>query len=127
METVKNKITKIKICNELMKVLEINKIENFNKSITKKFNEEVKSPWLESNYESLLKVFDIRTNKYKDRKYYNIYLLLKTTINHLFDRDLLTSKRIMINKIKYNYYIYNDNIMEQHKEIMNKINENIFD
>jgi hypothetical protein len=71
----KNKITKIKICSELMKVLGIETFENFNKDLTKNFGKEVTSIWLEENMETIKRIFDIRGNKYNNTKYYTILLL----------------------------------------------------
>ena len=44
-ETLKNKYTKIKICKELMNILNISKLEDLTKDITKNFNNIIKK-WM---------------------------------------------------------------------------------
>jgi hypothetical protein len=117
-ETIKNKITKIKICYELMKVLEITSLDKLNKDLTNKFNDTINSFWLNENLETIKKLFDIRTNKYNEMIYYNTYILFITVLKHLFDTQLVESKRI---KINYYCYSYNHLIMEQHMKIMELI------
>jgi hypothetical protein len=70
--------------------------------------------WLSENIDTIKKTFEIRTNKYDDLSYYNIYLLLITILKNLFDEKILIQKRIKINKIDYSYYIINTKIFEQH-------------
>ena len=117
-ETFKNKFTKIKIANELLYVLEILKIEKLSKDVTKhslfKDDGKVDNIWLSENIDTIKKTFEIRTNKYDDLSYYNIYLLLITILKNLFDEKILIQKRIKINKIDYSYYIINTKIFEQH-------------
>jgi hypothetical protein len=124
-ETIKNKYTKIKICIELMNILEIYNINNLSKEITKKFNITINSNWLSENIIIIIKTFNIRTKKYNDISYYNIYLLMITILKNLFDIKLFIRKEIQINKNKYIYYILNNEILNNHKSIINKLNYNI--
>lgn len=114
-ETFKNKFTKIKIAKELLYVLDIYKIEKLSKDVTKHFKDDkVDSTWLSENIDTIKKTFEIRTNKYDDLSYYNIYLLLITILKNLFDEKILIQKRIQIDNNKYNYYEINKEILEQH-------------
>jgi hypothetical protein len=60
-ETLKNKYSKIKICKELMNVLGIHSLNDFNKEVSQKFNTDIKNNWLDENIETIKKTFDIRT------------------------------------------------------------------
>jgi hypothetical protein len=114
-ETFKNKFTKIKIANELLYVLDIFKIEKLSKDVTKHFKDDkVDNTWLSENIDTIKKTFEIRTNKYDDLSYYNIYLLLITILKSLFDDNIFIQKRIQTNNNKYNYYEINKELLEQH-------------
>ncbi len=122
-ETIKNKYTKIKICKELMKVLNIDELSNMTKKLTENFGKTIKNKWLDENISIIKKTFDIRTNKYDTFTYYNIYILLITILKNLFDGELLVSKRIQILKERCFYYEMNINILNQHKSIIKKLDE----
>jgi hypothetical protein len=122
-ETIKNKYTKIKICKELMKVLNINELSNMTKELTKNFGQIIENKWLDENISIIKKTFEIRTKKYDTFTYYNIYILLITILKNLFDGDLFVSKRIQYGKFQYNYYEMNMNILNQHKSIIKKLDE----
>jgi hypothetical protein len=124
-ETVKNKITKIKICSELMIVLEIDSLDKLTKDITKNFGKNVESVWLNENMETIKKVFDIRGKKYNNMNYYNVYMLMMTILKNLFDDDLFICKRVKVKKELFNHYIYNDNIMKNHQKVFDTIPDNI--
>jgi hypothetical protein len=129
-ESFKNKYNKIGICRELMGVLNIDGLEGLNKEVVDRFEGVVNSKWLKDNLESIKGVFDIRTKIYDDFKYYNIYLLLITVLKNLFDNNLFIKTRIQINgKLnRYYYYTINNNILNDHNNIINKINlENFLD
>jgi hypothetical protein len=120
-ETVKNKFMKIKICKELLNILEIYNIDNLNKDISKNFNKVLNDKYLVDNINIIKKTFDIRTNKYNNFTYYNIYLLLITILKHLFDEDIFCCKYCIINKKQYYYYIINNHQLNKHIDIINKI------
>jgi hypothetical protein len=120
-ETIKNKYTKIKICKELMKVLNINELSNMTKELTKKFGQMIENKWLDENIGIIKKTFEIRTNKYDTFTYYNIYILLITILKNLFDGELFIGKRIQILKERCFYYEMNVNIFNQHKSIIKKL------
>jgi hypothetical protein len=101
-ETIKSKYTKIKICKEIMKLLMIEDIQKLNKDLTKNFNNIIDDEWIKDNINIIKKTFDIRTKKYNDFIYYNIYLLLITILKNLFDIKLFIRKEIQINKVKHN-------------------------
>jgi hypothetical protein len=114
-ETFKSKFTKIKIAKELLYVLDIFKIEKLSKDVTKHFKDDkVDNTWLSENIDTIKKTFEIRTNKYDDLSYYNIYLLLITILKSLFDDNIFIQKRIQTNNNKYNYYEINKELLEQH-------------
>lgn len=122
-ETIKNKYTKIKICKELMKVLNIGELSNMSKELTKNFGQTINNKWLDENISIIKKTFDIRTSKYDTFTYYNIYILLITILKNLFDGELLINKKIKLNKINYWFYEINTNILNQHKSIIKKLDE----
>ena len=116
-ETIKNKYTKIKICKELMVILDIHDINNLLKDIT--------NNWLNDNIEIIKKTFDIKTKKYNNLTYYNIYLMLITILKNLFDIKLFIRKEIQINNVKHIYYIINNMILNNHKTIITKLSNYI--
>jgi hypothetical protein len=122
-ETIKNKYTKIKICKELMKVLNINELSNMTKELTKNFSQMIENKWLDENISIIKKTFEIRTKKYDTFTYYNIYILLITILKNLFDGELFISKFIKINNIQFTWYLLDINILNQHKSIIKKLNE----
>ncbi len=122
-ETIKNKYTKIKICKELMIVLNINELSNMTKELTKNFNQIIENKWLNENIGIIKKTFEIRTNKYDVFTYYNIYILLITILKNLFDGDLFIGKKFQNNKKEFYYYQLNINILNKHTNIINKIND----
>jgi len=121
-ETIKSKYTKIKICKEIMKLLMIEDIQKLNKELTKNFNNIIDDEWIKDNINIIKKTFDIRTKKYNDFTYYNIYLLLITILKNLFDIKLFIRKETQINKVKHIYYILDENVLLEHKTIINKLN-----
>jgi hypothetical protein len=125
-ESLKNKYSKIGICRELMEVLNINGFEGLNKGVVDRFDGVVNSKWLKDNLESIKGVFDIRTKKYDDFNYYNIYLLLITVLKNLFDNDLFIKIQIQINQTRYYYYMLNNNILNNHNSIIQIINLETF-
>jgi hypothetical protein len=129
-ESLKNKYSKIGICRELMQVLNIDGFEGLNKGVVDRFEGVVNNKWLKDNLESIKGVFDIRTKIYDDFKYYNLYLLLITILKNLFDNNLFIKTRIQINgKLnRYYYYTLNNNVINNHNNIINIINlENFLD
>jgi DNA polymerase III psi subunit len=122
-ETIKNKYTKIKMCKKLMEVLNISNINNLNKNVTENFHLILDNDWLNNNIKSIKKMFDIRTNKYDNFVYYNIYLLLITILKNLFDVNLFICKRIKNNVICYYYYILNNDIFNKHKLLIDTVNK----
>jgi hypothetical protein len=121
-ETIKHKCTKIKICKEIMIILEIYKLEFLNKEVISKFNNILTNTWLKENLNIIKKTFQIRTSKYNNFIYYNIYTLLITLLKNLFDVNLFIRKLIQINNIQYTYYILNKKVLLEHIKIIEKIN-----
>jgi hypothetical protein len=124
-ETIKSKYTKIKICMELMNVLEINDFKDLNKEIISKFKNIINNKWLDDNINTIKKTFEIRTNKYDIFSYYNLYTLLITILKNIFDGNLFIRKQYNTekNKNRFIYYIINDKILLEHMNIINKIND----
>jgi hypothetical protein len=118
----KSRCSKIKICKEIMKILEIDKLELLNKDVTSKFNNILNNDWLKENLNIIKKTFKIRTSKYNNFIYYNIYTLLITLLKNLFDVNLFIKKVIHINNIQYKYYILNKEVLLEHIKIIEKIN-----
>jgi hypothetical protein len=123
-ETLKNKNTKIKICKELMNLLEIDNLESLNKNVTNNFTKTLDSEWLMNYIVTIKKTFDIRGVKYDDFTYYNIYLLLITLLKSLFDTNLFIRKEKQIKKIKYVFYKIDDIIYQEHKTLIKKFDNN---
>jgi hypothetical protein len=122
-ETLKNKYTKIKICKELMNILNIKQLEDLTKQITTNFNNIIKNNWLDENIDIIKKTFDIRIKKYNNFSYYNIYLLLITVLKNLFDCNLFIRKEYQINKIKYIYHTFNDTVLSNHLSVIKQLNK----
>ena len=123
-ETLKSKYAKIKICKEIMSLLEIDNLVSLNKDITNNFKNIIDDRWIKENIYIIKKIFDIRTEKYNNFKYYNIYLLLITLLKNLFDVNLFIRKVVKINKVKHIYHILDENVLLEHTTIMEKINYN---
>ena len=121
-ETIKNKYIKINICKKLMNLLEISTLEDLSKNITNKFNDQIINEWLTENIKIIKKTFEIRAKKYDNFDYYNMYMLLITILKNLFDINLFIRKECQINKIKYVYYLFNNNILMNHVTIINQLN-----
>ena len=121
-ETITNKITRIKICKDLLAVLEINNLTDLTKDITKKFKGVIINNWLNDNIMIVKKMFNIRTEKYDDFNYYNIYLLLMTVLKNLFDKNLFTKHFFEKNNVDFVYYVFDENVMNNHNSIINKLN-----
>jgi hypothetical protein len=124
-ETIKNKLTKLKICKELFNVLGIKGLEGLNKDVISNFTKEIENKWLKENIETVKKVFEIRTNKYNDFTYYNIYLLLITVVKGLFDENMFDKTKKRLGNLEYYCYYMNDINYNKHKEIINLMNKNI--
>jgi hypothetical protein len=120
-ETIKTKYTKIKICNELLKILSIDTLDGLNKNVISNFTTKINNNWLNENLVTIKKLFEIRTSKYDSMNYYKIYLLLITILKNLFDDDLFIKQFKKVNQIQYYYYELNNNIFDKHKNIINKI------
>jgi hypothetical protein len=105
-----------------MIILEIYKLEFLNKEVISKFNNILTNTWLKENLNIIKKTFQIRTSKYNNFIYYNIYTLLITLLKNLFDVNLFIKKIIHINNIKYTYYILNKKVLLEHIKIIEKIN-----
>jgi hypothetical protein len=123
-ETLKHKNTKIKICKELMNLLEINNLESLNKNVSKHFTRNIENEWLYNNIITIKKTFDIRTIKYDTFTYYNIYTLFITILKSLFDNNLFTGIKIQLKNIKYVYYEFNKQIFNEHKLLIKKFDDN---
>lgn len=67
-----------------MNILNIKQLEDLTKQITTNFNNIIKNNWLDENIDIIKKTFDIRTKKYNNFSYYNIYLLLITVLKSIF-------------------------------------------
>ena len=74
----------------------------------------------------LKKTFDIRTKKYNDFNYYNIYLLLITILKNLFDTKLFIQKRYFFKKKEFNYYLINNDNLNYHVNVIKKIKIDFF-
>ena len=105
-----------------MKILMIDDLHKLNKNLTKNFNNIIYDEWIKDNINTIKKTFDIRTNKYNNFTYYNIYLLLITILKNFFDIRLFIRKEIQINKVKHIYHILNENVLSEHISIINKLN-----
>ena len=96
-----------------------------NKDVISNFTKKIENKWLKENIETVKKVFEIRTNKYNDFTYYNIYLLLITVVKGLFDENMFDKIQIAINKKRFYYYKLNYKNYQDHTYIINLMNNNI--
>ena len=108
LETIKNKYSKIMLLKNLMKVLGILKLEDLNKDVCKRFGGFIKNEWLDNNLNYIKKTFRKSTNKYDNKEYYQIYLLMITIIKQLFGSGIVMKTETRISNDKVFYYIYND-------------------
>jgi len=122
-ETINNKYTKIKICSELMTVLKIKDLHSLDKKVVKKFTKKLDNKWISENIGTIKKLFDIRTDKYDDYTYYNMYLLMITILKNMIDGHLFLQKFVTINYIQYSYYIFNEDRLLEHISIIQKYNK----
>jgi hypothetical protein len=126
-ETFKNKYVKIKLCMELMQILEIEKFENLTKDLTDNFQSDLEGEnlnKLKKIINSIKFTFNIRTKKYDDFSYYNIYLLCVTLLRQLFDVNMFKRKIIRIENKKYAYYDFKEEIYKNHIKIIEINNKN---
>jgi hypothetical protein len=122
-ETLNNKKFKLVICKKLMEILKLTNLRKFTKNVSLKFTKILKNKWLidTNNFNSILKKFNIRTDKYNSFSYYNMYLLLITIMKNLFDCNLFEKLNIQINNVRYTYYLINTDVLKQHTVIIDKI------
>ena len=120
-ETAKSKYTKLKICRKLLEILEITDIKLLNKDIIKNFEKVIENKWLTENIEIIKKTFEIKTKKYNDFVYYNIYMLLITIVRNLFDINLFIRKQIRIDNMKCVYYNLDEQVLDEHIKVMDKM------
>ena len=123
LETFKNKYTKIKICQELMNLLNIFDLQSLNKNVSKNFTSNINNDWLKDNFNTIKKTFDIRGTKYNAFTYHNIYMLLMTIFKSLFDNNLFKRKTVKNNLSQYIYYELNQEILIEHQKIIKKMND----
>jgi hypothetical protein len=107
LETIENKYSKIMLLKNLMKSLGIMRLEDLTKDVCKKFKEVVKDEWLDNNLAYIKKTFRKSTNKYDNKEYYNIYLLMITIMKQLLGNDIV--KKCKYSKEQYFYYLYINN------------------
>ena len=96
-----------------------------NKNVVINFTKELDNKWIGDNIATIKKTFDIRTKKYDNFNYYNIYILLITVLRNLFDNNLFIKHITKINYTQYIYYVLNEKIYEEHLNIIQKINNNL--
>ena len=97
------------LLKNLMKVLGILKLEDLNKDVCKRFGEVIKDDeWLENNFEYIKKTFRIRTKKYDNKEYYQIYLLMITIMKQLFGSGIVKKMNIYLFRKEYQYFYYNN-------------------
>ncbi len=126
-ETIKNKFAKIKVCKDIMSILEIDDLTKMTKDITANFKKEIKSEWLNENINIIKKMFNFHNKETDYSNYYKVYLLLIIILKNLFDNNLFVNKVIQVNNVRYTYYVFNQVIYNKHSEIFKKIkNEDLF-
>ena len=107
LETLKSNFMKIIYCKKLLNILEIYKLENLNKNIAKNFvdKNKINNKWLDDNFKNIKNLFYIRGKRYNSLEYYDIYIMTIRIIKNLFGNNIISEKRILIDKIRYCYYI----------------------
>lgn len=111
LESINNKYTKILLIKNMMKALNLYKLEDLTKDICKNFGETINDEWLDDNFNYIKKVFRIRTNKYNTKEYYMIYLLIITIIKNLFGNDMVKKSKFYENNKEFYYFIFNNNFL----------------
>ena len=107
LESINNRYSKILLCKNFMHNLEIYKLEDLNKDISKKFTSKINNLWINDNLEYIKKVFRKTPRKYLKNCYYKNYIFLISIIKQLFG-NIIIKKKVKINKKEYYYYIFNN-------------------
>ncbi len=117
-----SQIKKINICKKLMESLNINNFNELNKDIiSKNTSTIIENTWINDNLDYVKRILEIRTNKYDNFEYYNIYLLFITVIKNLFDIDLFLVQMKQINKNEYCIYSLNNKLMNKYNQFFDTI------
>ena len=107
-----------------MNLLGIQNLNSLDKSISNKFTKTITNEWLTTNITTIKKTFDIRTVKYEDFNYHNIYILLITILKNLFDNNLFIRREKQIKKAKYIWYELDTKNFNDHLNLIIKFNNN---
>jgi hypothetical protein len=116
---------KVKICRNCKYLIEkniiITNMLEKNSCIIDRFDQVVKSKWINKNLDYIYKLFNIRSELNKD--YYSLYLLMITLIKHLFG-SVLEQDRIRNNETKYYVYNIKNDILKNHKDLFDILDNN---
>ena len=122
-ETLTNKYTKIKLCKQLMNLLQLDNLQSLDEEISKYFSTTIKDEWFEKNVKAIKKTFDIRGVKYESLNFYNTYTLLIAMFRSLFDQNLFTKQFVWFDKVKYNCFTLNDSLFTEYTEITDRFDK----
>ena len=122
-ETLTNKYTKIKLCKQLMNLLQLDNLQSLDEEISKYFSTTIKDEWFEKNVKAIKKTFDIRGVKYESLNFYNTYTLLIAMFRSLFDQNLFTKQFVWFDKVQYNCFTLNDSLFTEYTEITDRFDK----
>jgi hypothetical protein len=109
-----------KTCKRLLnKELIINKDILYSKPNLFKYTENIKSDWILDNLEMIIELFDLNKNDYKSKQYYPMYQIMIWLIKNLFGHDLFETEHFHTTKDDYYFYSINNTILEEHKYLIN--------
>lgn len=89
-----------------------------------KFIEKVKSEWIDDNLDSILEVFELKDNNYKEKYYYNLYLLMISMLKQIFGSDLFKSERVKLKNGEIKIYSINQEELKEHKYLIELLDSN---
>jgi hypothetical protein len=123
-ESINCRFTKIKMSNLLIEELGFSSLDDFNnlnQNIYKKFIKKFKSDWVNDNFETIIKIFNLEKNKYDTKSYYSMYILMFALLKHLYGCDLFKKMRIRFKENRYYLYVIDSNILSEHIKLFKLI------
>lgn len=89
-----------------------------------KFIEKVESKWIDDNLYVILEIFGLKDNCYKDKYYYNLYLLMVIMLKQIFGSDLFKTEQFMIKNEKMYMYSINKEELDEHTYLIELLDTN---
>lgn len=126
MEAVDSTEIKIFRCQEIMNLLNIPSLDKLTKQNIKtnyENIEKIESEWLKKQFDTIKLNHNLRGSKYvytDHITYDGLYSALKTILGQLFDGNLFEYDRMKANKKQYRILVLNENVYNQHLQLIQK-------